>query len=357
MKRIICLFLCLAALSACTADKAEFKDTSETAPSSLQAQTQLTTSITTEATSFTEEELILTPIAGNKPLEMFECKIISDFWVDSEDEFLNKEHLQTAKALCYSDKEIKDEIDKYNKENVDIPIALFVKSADDISFNGGGTYDFDLDGKNESLLCLSYTPGWAMGGHAFIYIDEASSCILIKDSGCSAFAEVLDFKEFRYVSIHSYAGASSYFNNIYNFKNGIEFAIPENCSSRNISYENGIFMCQYKWEGEFPFICCSDGVFRQLAIEQITTEDFELHVENGKKYLEKLKTEGIEITEIYTCGYLKYWLCGNNYEEYFNISEDNGKWHSPSKNINITDEQIYGGDLWNIELIPYNNSK
>lgn len=346
-------------LTACTAnnDKQEKNENVKNAIAEavVAESTTTVTALSPETSSEQpfENEIILKPIAGEKLLEAMKCEIISDFWVNKEEEFLNKEHLKTGKEICYADEKIKKEIDRYNEDISNSSLSILIESPNDICFDGGGTFDFDSDGEDESLLCLSYTPGWAMGGCAFVYVDKTNTSILIYDSGCSAHAEILDFDKFLYVSVHSFAGVSSYFNNIYNFKNGIDFAVKESWSSRYIEYDNGIFMFAYKWDGAYPVVCCSDGEFRQLAVEKITSEEFSAHIENGNEYLNKLLSEGNEITEIYTCGHLKYWLYGDKYEEHFIINKFRAEQYDylPSKDIVITDELIYGGDLWNVKLI------
>ncbi|MBQ8614311.1 MAG: hypothetical protein IJ416_08875 [Ruminiclostridium sp.] len=363
MKKIINFLLCISLLSSCASGA-----TTETASTSAIGTYYEATEITEMKNTVTiapdekqMENLILKPIKSDKTLDVLGCDIIKDFWTNEETEFLNKEHLHIAKELCYSDEEILSEIERYNEVN-DMPLSITVKSAEDIRFDGGGTYDYDMDGEEESLLCLSYTPAWAMGGYAFVYVDEKNSCVLINECGGSAFASVMDFGEFIYVKVNYFAGASSYFVDIYSFEGGIQKKFDGSGQSCNFEYNNGFFEYYVKYAfGMFPFVCCTDGEFRQLGVEKITRDAFEKHVENGGKYIERLALEGKEVTEIYTCGYYIYWLLGKNFEIQIMFDEngtfienETGTAISPdfiNSNINITKETLYGKDLWNLNIV------
>lgn len=122
----------------------------------------------------------------------------------------------------------------------------------------------------------------------------------------------------------------------------------------HITFENGVFYCDLKYSGSYPFILCGDGVFRQLGHEKISREDFEVHVKNGGAYLDRLAEEGDEVTDIFTYGHYKYELCGEyfRYDTYRVKNVFKTKRYNCSglpEEVRFTDEVVYGGDVWAVQ--------
>lgn len=98
--------------------------------------------------------------------------------------------------------------------------------------------------------------------------------ILEKEINAWGEAEVLTFKDFSCMKLTSGVGISTSWNTVYGFNKDTPEAI-----SNVDGYKDGLFHNYYNPILEFaPYICCTDGTFRQLGIEEITCSDFCSHV-------------------------------------------------------------------------------
>lgn len=386
MKKLFsALILCIAILCGCSAKGGEeISETAVPATNFVTVTTESTavTSEKTETTTTTEEttvtethktfkkqiKIVLTPILSEKPLEVMACKITDDIMNDKEEDFPDKEALKLAREICFADEEIRKEIDENNihAEDFYLPEEVEeyrIKSAEDLLFISGCTFDFDSDGKDESLICLGYTQiamGGILGGNALIYIDGGEYKILEKYIAAGADAEIISAGEYVFLLSSIGAGATYYCYDIYSFESGMPEKVIDCDGAKSIDYENGIFYCEIKFNGTFPFVLCGDGKFRQLGREKISREDFEAHVENGGTYLDCLTEIGDEVTDIYTYGYYNYELCGEDfcYRIYPSYDDSNYITYVPGTNriscipeeIRFTDELVYG-DLWALKKI------
>lgn len=367
------IFLLVTALFLCScASQNEEAFESETSTGTTMSETESTTTTAasqTETTAETEKtekipekKITLTPKASEKPLEVLECHFDDSFWTKGEEEFPDKDVLARAREICFADEYVQSEIEWYNS-NSDDPTVVPVETSESIDFISGGGYDFDRDGEDEFLICLNSMPDRIMAGGGFlIYIDGSSYKIL--DNGIGAYVEssIIIAGEYTFLMAETYAGAISYFQDIYSFETGMPEKVFDIEFSHSYEYKNGVFCCNIKYDGlVYPFVLCVDGVFRQLGFEEISREDFEAHMKGGKEYLDSLAENGDEITEIYTYGFYTYQLCGNNfvYEmtesdgKYIPIrheSENPHKWVTP---VEFTEEFLYGEDAWAVKEISY----
>ena len=346
-------------------------EASRTAEETTSATTASETDTTAE-TEPTEEEIILKPIASDKTFDAMECAISESFWEKNEEYFRNKEILAFAKEICFADEEVQSNIESHNSSIEEYELSEKpVESVDDIDFISGGAYDFDNDGEEEFLICLNYMPSWTFGCGFLVYIDgsktDSDYKILGNGMGAAADASVINAGENTFFMVTTYAGATSYFQDIYSLESGMPEKVIDINRSHAYKYENGVFYCGIKYDDMvYPFVLCKDGIFRQIACEKISHEDFEAHVSGGKEFLDSLAEKGEEILEIYTYGYYSYKLYG--YDFRYTMVENKGVYetyrHSLSKPYDgykapeyFTEEQICGADVHSVRGIVYTDSE
>ena len=381
-KLLIVSILCTAILCGCSAKESgeisesvtpETSSAAVTDETSAKTETAATTTaaeetIVTETSNAVQEKTVLVPIPSDKPFEVMACSITDDIMIESEEDFPDKEALKLTREICFADEEIRKEIDENNINAVDFYTAedveaYRIKSAEDIIFNNGCNFDFDLDGEDESLICLGYTQtamGGTLGGNALIYTDGGEYRILEKYVAAGACARVISAGKYIFLQSYIGAGASYYCDDIYSFENGMPEKVIVCDGAKSIYYKKGIFYCEIKFTGTYPFILCGDGVFRQLGREKISREDFEAHVKNGGAYLDSLAANGEEITEIYTYGYYNYELYGKGFR-YDVYGRDDSTLLTERHDCDgvrdefyFTDEVVYG-DVWAVKPVKNND--
>lgn len=391
MKKLFsAIILCTAILCGCSAKGVEdISETSVPEASSVTVtaessattvtETETTTTITTATAAEettgrkpTERKIFITPIPSEEPFEVMSCKITNNIMNTKEEDFPDKEALKLAKEICFADEEIRMEIDENNSnaENVyyEYAEAYRIKSAEDIMFDCGCTFDFDSDGEDESLISLRYVQramGSAMYGNILIYIDGSEYKILEKNIGDRPDAKIITAGEYVFLLSSIGAGAIWYCYDIYSFESGLPEKVTVCDGAKSIYYQKGVFYCEIKFMGTYPFVLCEDGKFRQFGREKITLEDFEAHVENGGTYLDRLAEIGDEVTDIYTYGHYNYELCGEDFCYIFFRHDGNDKsaayipsesrHSSITEEIRFTDEVIYGGDVWAVKPVRNND--
>ena len=312
-----------------------------TAETSMVAATEITTE-----TTVPEADIVMKPIPSGEQFEVMACEITELPIIKTEEDFPDKEALKLAKELCFNDEYVQHALVRYNeamKEQEGSPI----EAAEDIRLDQGVSYDFDGDGENESIISLRYTPAF-MGGADVIYIDGDKHELLIQDINPGFKASVLEFDGYSFIQLNFYAGAIAYIQDIYSFESGMPEKVFDIRDSHGIGYENGIFYCYVKYDfTDYPFVFCTDGKFRQLAVEEITPEDFETHVTDGKAYLDTLDS----FEKIYTSGHYWYWFIDGNEMWYLRYNED-GVFEETKAlgyaDTQFTDELIYGKDIWSV---------
>ena len=301
-RQLLALTLSALLLAGCTKPapkpaetEASVMETSVTAAETTTAVTSATEE-TTVATTDPEADPVMRPIPSGEQFEVMACEITELPVIKTEEDFPDKDALKFAKELCFNDEYVQHALVHYNeamKEQEGSPI----EAAEDIRLDQGVFFDFDGDGENESIFSLRYTPAF-MGGADVIYIDGEKHELLVQDINPGFKASVLEFDGYSFIQLNFYAGAVAYIQDIYSFENGMPEKAFDIQDSHGIRYENGIFYCYVKYDfTDYPFVFCSDGKFRQFAIEKITPEDFEAHVTGGKAYLDTLDN----LEAIYTC--------------------------------------------------------
>lgn len=299
----------------------------------------------------------LKAVYGEKTGSVLECHIIEDIIFENEDDFPDKAHIAIARAHCFADEG--ETIEDYNTNAAEYDDDYIpVNSAEDLPFTMGASYDFDMDGENESVIFLdcSPAPSWFMGDGAVYYVDGENAALLA-DGGIHATGEVcaLDFGIKRCLRLAVFAGATTMWDTIYYINDGMPESAVSYSGSGLIDHINGVFYFGVKYEfAAYPVVFCTDGVFRQLAVKEITAEDFAAHLENGGEYLDALKETGTEIQRIYTAGYYAYWLEGENYSDYFAVDPESGEaeefgFPPPSKEVSLTAEKDEYYDIFALD--------
>ena len=323
-----------------------FAEATETDTTPIIAETETTTETQTH-----NDEIILMPRSSDKTLEVLECRFDDSFWTEAEDEFPHKEMLAFAKEICLSDEEAQSNIESHNSNVEKNELSEKpVESVDDIDFISGGAYDFDNDGEEEFLICLNYMPSWTFGCGFLVYIDGSDYKILGNGMGAAADASVINAGEYTFLMVTTYAGAISYFQDIYSFENGMPEKVFDIGASHGYTYRNGVFYCRIKYDfKDYPLVLCTDGVFRQFGYEKISREDFEAHVNGGKEYLDFLAENDGEITDIYTYGFYSYDLYGDH--TIYELTERNSVYEPRRYEIGwttpraFTEDFLYGEDV------------
>lgn len=319
----------------------------------------------TEPTEPSFDGIVLTPIPSDKPFDIMECYIGDNFMVKSEEDFPDKDALEYAREICFANEEVKSEIEEFIQDEIakypdidEAELRRTLVAGNKISFIYGGGYDFDQDGEEEYLISLNFNPSLYMVSGILIYIDGSEYKILGRCS--SDIARVIYAGDYRFMIINTAQGPIGYDFDIYSFENGMPEKVFDIGGSEYYEFRDGVFYCIRKFHSiKYPFVLCTDGVFRQIACEKITPEDFEAHVGGGKEFLDFLAENGEDVLEIYTYGYNEYELYG--YGFCYTIYENNGVYKTRRKEISgsydgytpeyFTEELVYGADLWAVRLI------
>lgn len=325
------------------------------------------TSETVKRNTVPEIELSdLKAVYGEKLYSTPECKITDDFIYEKEEDFPAPEHIALARKAVLADEKCMDYINRYNDEMAEFADeydeVVLVETEKDLPFVMGASYDFDGDGENESVvvLDLSPTPSWFMGDGAICYIDSGNILFVLHGDGaphCSVRA--LDFGVKTFIEIDTYAGATTMVSVIYSTDNGTLEPVVESGATSWIDYRDGVFYYTIKYDfADYPIVFCNDGKFRQLGIKEITEEDFAAHLENGREYLDYLKSEK-NVTGIYTMGYYRYQIdfddgfIGFYINEDGNAEENSVHYEFPVQDWSLTEELDYDIDISKLEVTPY----
>lgn len=353
----------------------EISETSETTETTSAATISTTagssdttvseTSETVKTKAVPEIELSdLKAVYGEKLYYTPECKIIDDFIYENEEDFPAPEHIALARKAVFADEECMENIKQYNNElaefadEFDEPIL--VETEKDLPFEMGASCDFDGDGENESVVVLDLSPAptcfWGDG--AICYIDGENIFFVSHGDGaphCSVRA--IDFGSKTFIEIDTYAGATTMVSVISSTDNGTLEPVVKSGATSWIDYRDGVFYYTIKYDfADYPIVFCEDGKFRQLGIKEITEEDFSVHLENGREYLDYLKSEKT-VTGIYTMGYYRYQIDFDDGFIGFYIDEDgnaveNGL-HYEFREVSLTEELDYDIDISKLEVTLY----
>lgn len=370
------------ALSGCKSNQSEpITETSAVSSASEiseTSETTETTSVTTTAESsdttvFETSETVknntalkvelsdLKAVYGEKLYYTPECRIIEDIMCENEADFPAPEHIALARKTAFADEKCIDEINRHNEDAANENGFIPVKTADDIAFSVGSCYDFDGDGDLESVIVLDLcpTPSWFLGCSAIYYIDGANILNIGFGGIPDADVYLLDFGTDKFVQVDKYNSITSMGSDIYRAcGDTLEPEIVLN-STNWIKYMSGVFYCTIKYDyADYPIVFCEDGKFRQLGIREITEEDFSAHFENGREYLDYLKSEKT-VTGIYTMGYYRYQIDFDDGFIGFYINEDGNAtenavyYEFPVQDWSLTEELDYDIDISKLDVIPY----
>lgn len=301
----------------------------------------------------------LKAVYGEKLYSTPECRLIGDITCENEEDFPAPEHIALARRTAFADEQCIDEINFHNESAADENGFIPVETADDIAFSEGACYDFDGDGDLESVVVLDLapTPSWFLGCSAIYYIDGANVVNIGFGGIPTADVYVLDFGTDRFVQVDKFNSFTSMGSDIYHAcGNALEPEIVLN-STNWIEYMNGIFYCTIKYDfADYPIVFCEDGRFRQLGIKEITEDDFSAHLENGREYLDYLKSEK-NVTGIYTMGYYRYQIDFDGGFVGFYIGEDGNAVENATYyqfgDVSLTEEVDYTIDVTKLDVIPY----
>ena len=321
MKKLIPIILALIMLSGCTS-AGKTSEGTFTESTTIEAETiteiQTITEIktTTKAETSFPDEITLTAKLSSNHTQIRGCKVIENSQIQSESDFPNKEHIRLAKEFCWNNEYMKSELESYDEFEKDSEGYEKFTCADSLIFVSGISYDFDMDGENESIISIHYLPmSWYMGYTAVIYCNDNITTLLVEDCNPGVEVYALDFDDFQKFELYATYGGIGYSTEIYTIENGAPKAVVRyNYGSLANDYSDGVFYCYPKY-GYAPelVVCDADGNFRQLDTEKITSEDLTAHVENADLLLERLSSDGNILSGIYTTGYYCYWIvCGEN---------------------------------------------
>ncbi|MDE6596903.1 MAG: hypothetical protein K2K44_12955 [Oscillospiraceae bacterium] len=324
------------------------------------------TSETVKRNTVPEIELSdLKAVYGEKLYSTPECKIIDDFIYKNEEDFPAPDHIALARKAVFADEQCMDSINRYNDEMAEFADefdeSVLVETEKDLPFEMGASYDFDGDGENESVVSLDLSPAptcfWGDG--AIFYIDgENIFCVSHGDGSTHFSVRALDFGVKTFIEIDTYAGATTEVSKIYCTDNGTLEPVVESGATSWIDYRDGVFYYIIKYDNfmAYPIVFCEDGKFRQLGIKEITEEDFSAHLENGREYLDYLKSEK-NVTGIYTMGYYSYQIDTDDGVIVFLINTDGNAaeilLYYGIYDRELTEELDYDIDISKLDVTPY----
>ncbi|MCH5347827.1 MAG: hypothetical protein J1E40_00760 [Oscillospiraceae bacterium] len=376
MKKIALLLMVYLLLCSCDGRQEEGIEGSQSVTvsetSSARTEPVITETEFLSDTKTTDDRIFMKPIPSDEPFDIPDCSFYDDFWTESEERFYHKEVLEYAREICFADEQVKSELEEFIQSEIDshpdvdeAEVRRTLVAGNKIDFLYGGGYDFDRDGEYEYLISLNYNPSMYVDSGFLVYIDGSEYKILGR---CMAnAAKVINAGEYRFLIINTLSGNTGYDFEIYSFENGMPEKVFDIEGSESYKFHNNVFYCERKFHGrEYPFVLCSDGVFRQFACEEISREDFEAHVYRGKEFLDSLAENGEEILEIYTYGYNEYELYG--YDFCYSIYGHNAVYETSRKQLSkpyeghdipeyFTEEQVYGADVHSIRGIVYTDQE
>lgn len=308
----------------------------------------------------------LKAVYGEKLYFTPECRLIDDITYENEEDFPAPEHIALARRTAFADEKCMDCITQYNNEMAEFvdefEEPVLVETENDLPFVMGASYDFDGDGENESVVSLDLSPAptWFMGDGAIYYIDgDNIFCVSHGDGSTHFSVRALDFGVKTFIEIDTYAGATTMVSVIYSTDNGTIEPAVDFGGTGWIDYRDGVFYYTVKYDfADYPVVFCEDGKFRQLGIKEITEEDFSAHLENGREYLDYLKSEKT-VTGIYTMGYYRYQIDFDDDFIGFYINEDGNATENavyykfPVQYWSLTEELDYDIDISKLDVIPY----
>lgn len=307
----------------------------------------------------------LKAVYGEKLYFTPECRLIDDITYENEEDFPAPEHIALARKAVFADEKCMDYIAQYNDAIAEFADefeeSVFVETEDDLPFAVGSSYDFDGDGENESVVTLDLSPAptYFMGDGAIVYIDGDNVFFVSHGDGapfCSVRA--FDFGVKTFIEIDTYAGATTMVSVIYRTDNGTLEPAVDFGGTGWIDYADGVFYYTVKYDfADYPMVFCNDGEFRQLGIKEITEEDFSAHLENGREYLDYLKSEK-NVTGIYTMGYYRYQIDADGGYICFYIDRDGNaieyNAYSGILDRSLTEELDYDIDITKLGVMPQN---
>lgn len=354
------------------ASLSEISETSETTETTSAAAVRTTaeteettvseTSKTVQTAAVPKVELSdLKAVKGEKLYFTPECKIIEDIIYKNEEDFPSPEHIALARKTAFADEKCREDIARYNEEAADERDFVRVEAEEDLPFEMGASYDFDGDGENESVVSLDLSPAptWFWGDGAIYYIDGDNIFCVTAGYGASTHCDVyaFDFGVKTFIEIDTYAGATTMVSVIYCTDNGTLEPVAYSGGTGWVDYLDGVFYYTIKYDfADYPIVFCEDGKFRQLGIKEITEDDFAAHLENGREYLDYLKSEKT-VTDIYTMGYYRYQIDADGGYICFYIDRDGNaveyNAYSGILDRSLTEEIDFDIDISKLDVIPY----
>lgn len=305
----------------------------------------------------------LKAVYGEKLYSTPECKMIDDFIYENEEDFPAPEHIALARKAVFADEKCMENIKLYNDDIAGNEFGFVpVEKEGDLPFEMGASYDFDGDGENESVVSLDLSPAptcfWGDG--AIFYIDGGNIFCVSPGDGSTHFSvRALDFGVKTFIEIDTYAGATTMVSKVYCTDNGTLEPVVSVGASGWIDYLDGVFYYTIKYDfADYPIVFCNDGKFRKLGIKEITEDDFSAHFENGREYLDYLKSEKT-VTGIYTMGYYRYQIdfddgfIGFYIDEDGNAVENGANYQFHVHDRSLTEELDYDIDISKLDVIPY----
>lgn len=324
-----------------TVTEAETTVTTTVETASETTETTTTTKTTTETTTeIAEQELFLRPIPTGEEINALECTL-TELELSCDETIIPEELLKKAKQLCFENAASQDYVEGYA-----------VSSAEEVFYEKGGAYDFDLDGEDEYILVMSAAHDFFMGSGFIAYCDGEN--VYEFSNGCNPNMEVavMDYDGYRFMKVLTTAGAAGFSDDIYSFNDGVPEIEVNVMASHYFNVCGNVIYCYVKYAFvEYPLIFCEDGKFRWFAVEKITEDDFKARVENGGVYLEKLRSDGKVIKEIHTCGNCLYQLTFEDEGSVILKPDENGEYIEETWGYlgdGIEGESIYCGDVWSV---------
>lgn len=309
MKRTVALILALALLTGC-GDSADVSSditditeqaTVEAVENEVQNTLATTTTVATAANTITVVEVDSTPIETGKEIILTAIDhgtapdmipVTETKLVQSSDEAAFPE-LSTVREYWWEDTVLQNEQYWWSNEKYASP-----QCAEELWFEGGVRYDFDSDGTEECVLVMNVLPpdyGPHTSFNGIFYVDDGVVSKLFNGGNFETDLYLINGGGYQFLKYHVSAGGMGWSSAIYSFADNKPVAVVG--SDRDCLYitvtERGYIKVGAKYCcPSYPLVLCADGVFRQLAEEEISADEFLLRLNGAEELLTAYEQNG-----------------------------------------------------------------
>ena len=305
MRRSIAILLTLMLLTGCaqsvdnplhiaeqtTVEAVENSETNASVTTATTTTAKETTAVEEESVPIeTGKEIVLTAIDHGTAPDMI--PVTETMLTQSSDEAAFPE-LSAVREYWWANTVLQNEQYWWSNEKYASP-----QSAEELWFEGGVRYDFDNDGAEECVLVMNVLPpdyGPHTSFNGIFYVDNGEVSMLFSGGNFETDLFVINGGDHQFLKYYVTAGGTGWSSAIYSFSDNKPVAVVG--SDRDCLYIT-VTECGYIEVGakyccpSYPLVLCTDGVFRQLAEEKITQDEFLLRIDGAEELLAAYEQNG-----------------------------------------------------------------